>query len=100
MAPSKLNPRKASALPGYRLRLLRQQLARRAANLLDPKWHEGGRRFPIFDPGMSTGQYIALFQDMTAVDSPSPRLLFDHRRGVPAPMLDPMVPEVVREVLP
>ena len=97
----------ASSQPGYKLRLLRQQLARRKANLLDPNWfpryEDDKRRFPRFYPGMRTAAYIGLYQDLTAVarghGTGYPRLTFSHRMG-PAPMLDPMVPEVIEEVLP
>jgi len=109
--------KKPSQLPGYRLRLLRQQLARRKANLLDPNWGDGrlpgvntklgtsaisggyaGKRFPVFYPGMSTAAYIEAFQRINHHTRPSTTLPFTHRAG-PAPMLDPSYPEVVEEVL-
>lgn len=112
--------KKASQLPGYQLRLLRQRLARRKAHLLDPNWleHSQGphtdqcalaqrkpREFPPFAPGMTTGQYISTYQTMQRERwgvpiGEYPPLTFSHRVGVPAPVLDPSQPEVIEEVLP
>jgi len=73
--------------------------ATRKANLLDPQ-HCDGRTFPIFYPGMSTAAYVRCFQRLNSDGHTSTGLLtFDHAGG-PAPMLDPLAPEVVEGVLP
>lgn len=82
--------KKASQLPSYKLRLLRQQLARRKANLLDPNWGEAEarKRFPIWYPGMSTQAYIDRFQEANTGTLHFPgaavvgRLTFTHRPGM------------------
>ena len=79
--------------------------AYRRKMLLDPQ-HCHGREFPLFYPGMSTAGYIATFQRLNGGDtyhrhtgtSTGP-LTFVHNGG-PAPMLDPLVPEVVMELEP
>jgi hypothetical protein len=90
----------------YKLRLLRQQLARRKANLLDPRYADK-TLYPPFVPGMSTALYISRFQaanlDFRDRQPVSVRwldsLTFTHASG-PAPMLDPDFIETVEEVLP
>jgi hypothetical protein len=80
---------KASQLPGYKLRLLRQQMARRKANLLDPKWGEGekARCFPKWNPSMTTAEYIRRYQNANQTnknfDPSVGRLQFVHSDGVP-----------------
>jgi hypothetical protein len=76
--------------------------AYRRANLLDPQ-HCHGRTFPDFTPGMSTAAYIKSFQAMNGGDTYHRHtgtavgpLTFDHAQR-PAPMLDPLVPEVTFE---
>jgi hypothetical protein len=82
--------KKDSQLPGYKLRLLRQQMARRRANLLDPKWGKGetDRRFPQWNPSMSTAEYITRYQyanqNTNGFDPSVGRLQFVHAPGVPS----------------
>ena len=89
--------KKASQLPGYKLRLLRQQLARRKANLLDPQWKgpqpDGwdvlkhrvlrDQHFPQWDASMTTAGYIDQFQRINHHTRPSSVLTFTHSAGVP-----------------
>jgi hypothetical protein len=85
--------KKDSALPGYPMRLLRQRLARRKANLLDPNWTPPGtrcnKRFPDWHPAMTTAEYITQYQNMNgrSVLKPDgnvyPWLTFTHSAGVP-----------------
>ena len=56
------------------------------------------RDYPIFKPGMTTGDYISLFNALNS------RLMlthwdYDNVSGV-APMLDPSIPEVLEELNP
>ena len=96
---------KASSLPGYPVRLLRQRMARRAANLLDPRFADK-TLYPAFVPGMSTAKYIEHFQwaNLHSARDNQPAgvpwiqpLQFTCRPG-PAPMLDPLFVETVEEV--
>jgi hypothetical protein len=66
--------------------------ARRRANLLDPQYGSP-RRFPTFYPGMTTASYVSTF---AAINEPTKPVTYLHAGG-PAPMLDPLVPEVVFE---
>ena len=72
-----------------RLRLLRQQQARRRDNLLSPTWGEGERArcFPKWTPSMSTAEYITRFQNSNqtnrSFDGRVGRLAFTHAPGVP-----------------
>ena len=72
-----------------RLRLLRQQQARRKANLLSPTWGEGERArcFPKWDASMTTAEYVTRFQNANQTnrnfDGRLGRLTFTDAPGVP-----------------
>ena len=90
--------KKASSLPGYPVRLLRQQHARRMRNLRDPDWTgpkpDGfdrmkhmllrDKHFPAMHPLMTTSEYIDQFQRINHHTRPSSMLQFTHRAGLPA----------------
>jgi hypothetical protein len=107
-----MRTRKDSSSPQYPLILLKQRLARRARNLLDPNWTgpNGGagdfakgllkdKHYPQWHALMTTAAYVAQFQGINHHTRPSSTLTFTHRDGL-APMLDASYPEVTEETLP
>ena len=79
------------------LALIDKSKGRKGAKLTRPKGnpkHDSSKRsYPVFEPGMSTREYLRQYATLNAHVHLLPVSdAFDHDR--PAPMLDPSIPEV------
>lgn len=70
------------------LRNLKRRMARRATNLLDPRYGDQTRFFPRWNPSMTTAEYITRYQNgnqTTGGFNPTVgKLTFSHSPGVPS----------------